>query len=445
MPDFSKRRLVQAMGVFPFATSLPARLTFASSSKVTREFDISAYQQALLPREHGQLVQLKQTLIRRYPSREQCMQMAAFFNAREGLLVIANDPTGGVADWEIRPGTKLRIHFYGDVPDVKIYRIKPTLEAAAELYREWALNQFWVRQRTRSSHRLDFVVVASNSSLNLEKQHIHHIKSINGGSIAVWFTQWRRHPFDRLYPDYTAKEPAQFAELLTHLADEGILAFPYINSMLWDERLKPFQSMASQVAALSAEQEPVSYNRQLPFLRYACPQSTVWHKNIVEARNSILDATGKSCNGIYLDMLAAAAPIFCHHNQHGHKRQDAYAWQHGLRKLLEQTRGAIMVEGCAEVYLDLVDYLLMHLYTAQADQVPLWSAVYGDLVQTMGWNIPAGISESSMKALIQQAGSFGVGAQATPWMTSEPEASLAKRVYPSRPHSPEDIQLREIR
>lgn len=445
MPDFNRRRLVQAIGAIPFATWFHAGLSFAASAKVTLEFDISSYQKALLPREHGQLLQLNQTLIRRYPSREQCMQMAAFFNSSEGLLVIANDPSAGVADWEIRPGTKLRIHFYGSVPEVKTYRIKPTLEAAAAIYREWALNQSWVRQRKRNSRRLDFIVVASNSSLTLEKQHIQNVQRSIGGSVAVWFTQWRRHAFDRMYPDYVPREPAQFANLLASLASSDILALPYVNSMLWDEQFTGFQSTGQKIAVRSVEKESVPYNKQMEFLRYACPHSTVWQKRVVDARNGILDANGKSCSGIYLDMLAAAAPILCYDNLHGHQQGDAYAWQRGLRALLQQTKGSIMVEGCAEIYLDLVDYLLMHLYTAQADQVPLWNAVYGDLVQPVGWNIPAGISPPAMNTLIQRANTFGVGARATPWMTSEPEVNLFNRIYAAPPNSPDNIQLREMR
>lgn len=445
MPDIDKRRLIKAIGAAPLLPLFPLGSTLAAGATATLDFDIAGYSQALLPREHGQLLQLSKPLIRRYPSRDHCMQMAAFFNTKEGLLVIANDPSGGVADWEIRPGAKLRIHFYGNVPDVKTYRIKPTLTAAAALYREWALQQSWVRQRKRHSRRLDFVITASSSSLSLEKQHIQRIQRRFGNAVAVWFTQWRRHPFDNLYPDYVAKEPAAFAELLTDLNDADILALPYINSLLWDERLSSFQDTARHVAVMSSEQEPISYNAHMAFLHYGCPQSTVWQKRIVDARKNILDANGKSCSGVYLDMLAAAAPILCYHTQHGHHPADAYAWQNGLRALLQQTAGAIMVEGCAEIYLDLVDYLLMHLHTAEPDQVPLWKAVYGDLVQTLGWKIPADVSPSSMNALIRQAGTFGVGAQATPWMTSEPEISLARRIYPDLPSSPADIQLQELR
>lgn len=445
MPDFNRRRLLQAIGAIPFATWFHAGPSFAASTKVTLEFDISSYQKALLPREHGQLLQLNQTLIRRYPSREQCMQMAAFFNSSEGLLVIANDPSGGVADWEIRPGAKLRIHFYGSVPEVKTYRIKPTLEAAAAIYREWALNQSWVRQRTRNSRSLDFIVVASNSSLTLEKQHIDNVQRTVGGSVAVWFTQWRRHAFDRMYPDYVPREPAQFADLLASLSNSDTLALPYVNSMLWDEQFTGFQSTGQKIAVRSEEQKSVSYNKQMEFLRYACPHATVWQKRVVDARNGILDANGKNSSGIYLDMLAAAAPILCYDNQHGHPQGDAYAWQRGLRALLQQTKGSIMVEGCAEIYLDLVDYLLMHLYTAQADQVPLWNAVYGDLVQPVGWSIPAGINPPTMNTLIQRASTFGVGARATPWMTSEPEVTLFNRIYAAPPNSPDNIRLREMR
>lgn len=426
--DRTRRRVVGALVSLP-ALGLPhgRRARAAASGGGVREIDITGYDTALLPREHGQLTRLTTALHRRYPSREHCMQMAAFFNASRGLLVIAKDPRAGVADWDIRPGSTLRIHFYGDVAEVETLPIAPTVEAAAAGYRQWATRQSWVTGRQRRSARLSFLSVASLSSQALEQAQLQRVLAITAAPIGVWFTQWRRYPFDHMYPDYVAREPEQFARTLALLRAHGATALPYVNGLLWDQALVPFQRHGAQVAVRTQSHDTVPYNADLSNLRYACPHSPLWQERIAQARAALTDSDNQPAGGVYLDMLAAADPLICWSADHGHAPGDAYAWQQGIRSLLRRIGGAIMVEGNAEAYLDCVDYLLMHLHTDQADAVPLWKLVYGDQPSPVGWRLPAAVTAGQMRAALQRAGSFGVGADATPWMTAEPESALFDR------------------
>ncbi|MBI3560681.1 MAG: hypothetical protein HY080_03045 [Gammaproteobacteria bacterium] len=363
------------------------------------------------------------------------MQMAAFFNNNEGVLVIANDMNGGISDWELIPGVLLRIRFYGNLPEVQVYKIEPTIAAAAEKYRLWAANQFWVRDRKRNAPRLNFISVASSSSLLLEKKHLDNIVNMVQGPLGVWFTQWREHPFDRMYPDYKPKEPIEFQHFLADLLKRDILALPYINSLLWDENQSVFHDSDMQSALRTNENTMVKYNKKLNFLYYACPFSKEWQDCILNARNSLMDSNYVLSSGVYLDMLAASAPMQCWAYDHGHEPGDGNAWIHGLRNLLKQTAGRIMVEGCAEVYLDLIDYALMDLYTPQLDSVPLWSLVYGDLVQPVGWRLPSGIDAVQFNNIVKRAKTYGVLAFASPWMTSEAESDLLVRGLINAPNN----------
>jgi hypothetical protein len=422
-PDRTRRRVVGALVSLPLLTG---RAAAALQQRRTREIDISGYDSALLPREHGQLTRLSGTLRRRYPSREHCMQMAAFFSEHRGLLVIVKDARGGICDWEIRPGSRLTIQFYGDVPEVETVPIPPTLEAAAAGYRQWAARQSWVTGRRRASWPLNFFSVASQSSQTAEQAHLQRVLESTAAPIGVWFTQWRRYPFDHMYPDYAAREPQQFARTLGLLRSRGALALPYVNGLLWDQALADFQAGA-QVALRTQAHDTVPYNAALNNLRYACPHSPLWQDRIAQARASLSDADGKPSDGIYLDMLAAAEPAMCWSADHGHEPGDPSAWQRGIRALLQRIDGAIMVEGNAEVYLDCVDYLLMHLYTDQADAVPLWQLVYGDQAYPVGWRLPAAVTAAQLRTTLERARRFGVGAGATPWMTAEPERALFDR------------------
>lgn len=364
------------------------------------------------------------------------MQMAAFFNDRQGVVIIANDPTAAIADWYITPGGKLVLKQFSESAKPFAVKIAPTLNAAAAAYREWAKNQFWSQRATTTKNKLDFMIVASSSSTAVESAHINDIRQYIKGPLGVWFTQWRRHPFDRNYPDYIAKQPREFAELLSVLKQQKCLSLPYMNSLLWDDQLDNFRSRGSRAAVRNTDNATQNYNQQLQSLIYACPGASEWRSALLAARNAILDADGERSNGIYLDMLAAAPPQLCWSDQHGHAPGDPLVWQNGLRELLRQVSGRVMVEGCAEIYMDLTDYFLMHLYTDQEDAVPLWYAVYGDAIQTMGWKLKAGITQPEFFSALSRASDFGVRAMASPWMTTEPEAQLLRRRLLSPPLPP---------
>lgn len=429
MQRITRRTFVGMLCASSVAAMLPGALIPSAQAKPvgTREFDISQFDRMLLPREHGQLSKIK-PLTRRYPSRDHCMQMAAFFNNKKGLLIIANDPEGGVADWQIRADAVLKIHFYERIPDIIVMGVEPTLEAAAAAYKSWASEQFWIKGRKRSAPKLDFVSVASSSSMAVESTHLNRIFSSVEGTKGVWFTLWRSSPFDRNYPDYTAKEPYAFARQLAYITNRGGIAFPYINGLLWDQNLNLFRDTGNKIAIRNDYQHIIPYNTTtLDFLQYACPFSEPWQTQIVSARNSLKDSSDRLTGGVYLDMLAAAPPIVCWSSDHGHKPGDASCWRTGIRQLLKKINGLIMIEGCAEVYLDLFDYPLMHLHTLETDIVPLWSLVYGEQVQSLGWRLPIGVNSEQFKKILDKSQAMGLGGFASPWLTTEPEAELVKR------------------
>jgi len=435
MFECKRRSLVRALGALPLMAAV-SRATTAESfqSKAIREVDISAYDSVLLPREHGQLIKISGVIRRRYPSREHSMQMAAFFNSKDGLLVIANDPLGGIADWEVRPG-KLRIYFYGEVPDIQVVRIEPTVKAAAERYKEWAIKQTWVTERARASKKLNFIAVAS-SSMEMEKIHLKALSQSIASPIGVWFTLWRRYAFDRMYPDYKAKEPIEFSRLLARLNEQGAISFPYINGLLWDENLEAFKERAPKLALRSETSSTIPYSDEMSFLRYACPHSTIWQDTLVSARNSIVDSNGNISSGVYVDMVAATDPMPCWSSEHGHKPGDPYAWQNGVRSILGRMSGVRMVEGCAEIYLDLMDYALMHFHTDKDDIVPLWTSVYGDIVAAVGWKMPMSVTAVQYKRIEERVKSCQVGGMGSPWMTVEHESLLLNRGFLNDPPQP---------
>ncbi|MFO1368936.1 MAG: DUF6259 domain-containing protein [Marinagarivorans sp.] len=405
---------------------------YAGPNENIFDVDISKYTHAILPREHGQLLELNKLsvpLSRRYPSREHCMQMVAFTNSREAILVIANDETAAISDWTIYPQKKFTLRYFGARKEPLIFKVAPNINAIAEVYRDWANRHFWMGEPKRKNNKIDFFSVASMSDFGLEKDHFRQVRSKIIGRIAVWFTQWRRYPFDVMYPDYISKDKAGFMSLIKYIEGNNSVAMPYINSLLFDSANKGFSILANKIQLKDMSGRVSHYKEQLNNLRYACPGNDAWRELIVTACENSCQGIDVSKHGVYLDMLAAASPQFCWSSDHAHAPGDPHAWQDGLLKILRAVKGVVMVEGCAEIYLNSVDYCLAHLYTEKADTVPLWRYVYGDMGKMVGWKLSNSVTKSAFNADNQRMSNFGLKSlYGSPWMAGVPESTLFKRL-----------------
>lgn len=357
------------------------------------------------------------------------MQMAAFFNTKKGLLVIGNDASGGISDWKVLPNDRLQIDFYETYPEVITIPINPDIASAASEYRTWARKQYWIKNRQRANQPMNFVSVASGSSLNVDQAVLDSISKLPIEALGVWMTLWRRYPFDTMYPDYVAKELVGFRRFLSNLKSREINSFPYINGLTWDANYRTFGKVAESVALRDISGNTVEYKSTMSHLRYACPHSPEWQSVIAGARNSLTDLNSNRSSGVYMDMLAATTPMICWSSEHGHSPGDPYAWVGGIRQLLALITGKIFIEGCAEVYLDLFDYPLMHFHSDKADSAPLWKMVYGDVAPGYGWQVPARSSLHDFKALHQTALQFGSVAHGSPWLSTEHEQEFLKRGF----------------
>lgn len=443
--SITRRSLLRSMGGLIGASLLPSLLVKTrdarADQRVIREINIKGYNRALLPRGHGQLIKLIRPMTRRYPSRDHCMQMMVFFSGSSGLLVQTKDPQGYISDWEIIPGDKLRIHFYGPEPKIETTPIRPTIEAAAEHYRSWAIQQTWAKKKDTGVEKLSLIAVAPNKNFKQQTQSITELYEKFSSPIGAWPTQWRKHAFDTMYPDYTPNDPNAFAAFLSDLKNLRCITLPYINGFLWDDRFNGFNGFTLEDVEAAAFRKKdggfLSYSKTLPHLKYACPASGTWQNIIIAARNSLRDSKGMISSGVYLDMVAAAGPpypYFCFASNHGHAPGDPLAWQNGVRKMLSSIDGIIMSEGNAEIYIDEVDALLMHLYTDGPDGyidgpdgiVPLWKMVYGDLSTSVGWQMPPTPTPEQLEAELARANNFGVACNGSPWMTHVIQEALLK-------------------
>jgi len=425
--NITRRLLLKTTASTLLSQVLP-NIAWSDQNIPYKEFDISQYNSVLLPRGHGQIRKLKGYYRSRYPSRDQSMQVMAFFNRNSGLYVQTKDPVGYISDWVILPQGKLRIYFYGPVPETISIKIKPDYREVATIYREWALNQYWARKKSSKFDDLSVIATASSNDMNTMRSHIPKFLNNFNKPAGCWITQWRKSPFDINYPDYRPKEPYNFSRFIQELHGNEIIPFPYINGLLWDVNCKSPVYDPTKVIKNIDGTIPV-YSPKLNHLKVACPATHFWENIILNSRNNLRDLNGNLSRGVYYDVFAATLPRVCYAKNHNHEAGGSFVFQKAIRSILSKTKGVIMVEGNSEIYIDLVDSFLMHLYTDKQNIIPFWNEVYGTVSSSAGWIINKKVNPQQLLKEILKSSEFGVSAMGGPWMTARIQEMLMKPEY----------------
>jgi hypothetical protein len=155
---------------------------------------------------------------------------------------------------------------------------------------------------------------------------------------AVHWYNWHQIPFDNDYPHYFPAKDG-FAEAVARIQANGdCYVMPYINGRLWDTRDKgvddfEFTSVALPGAAKKEDGSPYTetYGSKeadgSPVeLAVMCPASEVWRNKVTE----LIFRLTNECDvaAVYVDQVAAAEPVLCFDESHGHSRPDHWNYHH---------------------------------------------------------------------------------------------------------------------
>ncbi|HKU16469.1 MAG TPA: DUF6259 domain-containing protein [Steroidobacteraceae bacterium] len=414
--------------------------------------DLTGYTHVLRPAGHGRYEPIASALgRRRYPSQAQTMQFMAFFAPESGQALYVQtqvvDPVS-IVDWELG-ARELRLYFYdARQTDVIVDRsLAPRWQAAAERYRSWSSKQFWAH-RARSSGKLSprYIHFYGDNVFDdpwTERRVAPVLRAFSGSArpgTATFFVNWGYQGINVGAPFYDACPPEQancrrerdFRNFLTTLRDRfGSVPLPYTNASLWDGRQHNAAPTAQRAPGFLLRLAPTR-SQQPTYLRYpqiggkdhcllvACPASAAWRQAVRDVQLGIKDSRGRPTPGVYLDVATAMHPRLCYATDHGHAPGSPSAPVEGTRTMLRQALADheyVMAEGAAEVYIDLVDSSLLYLGSASPASVPLFAAVYGNLVDIVGWEMPEAARPADLCAAIERAEAFGVSAFGSPWMT----------------------------
>ena len=263
-----------------------------------------------------------------------------------------------------------------------------------------------------------------------------------------WYN-WHEIPFDNDYPHYfPAKEG--FEEAVRELQEAQVHVMPYINARLWDTRDCEDQDCSFTTVALPAvtkneDGSPVTEKYRSKekdgsevALGVMCPSTELWQDKV----NEIVSRLHQQCGtkGVYLDQVAAATPVLCMDESHGHPLAGGSWWNEGYWAMLDRIRaempaGHMITTECnGETFVNRFDaYLSWHWQTD--GQLPVFPAIYGGTIQCFGRAFGGG--ETRDLALRMKTGQQLVFGEQIGWIN--PDLALAEE---NRAFFKQAVQLR---
>ncbi len=284
---------------------------------------------------------------------------------------------------------------------------------AAQMYREWALQQKWCARGplvTRADiprwvKETDVWIRGQGRyGLEVHRKFNAHIQELFDGDIGVQWYHWckpRNFANVLRWPMWEG-----FPELCRESGERGIHWEPYVNSYQWNSLSPNFPKGGEKWALHDEEGNPqaTGYAEEGSKPLAICASAQVWRRALVEACVRLVREGHQQ--GIYLDQLGGQCGRPCYSAEHGHPVGGGHYASDGLREICAAVRTAIRevdpeaaVSGEVqhETLLDVTDHRLTH-YNVWPQWVNLWAAVYGDMSATYGrtvsWRGDTGAGDS---------------------------------------------------
>lgn len=276
------------------------------------------------------------------------------------------------------------------------------IDKAIERYRQWALNQLWASRGPISNPAPKAAYPVSNAikdtafwarfqsnPAKVLREVSAYRRDLRVPTSLHWY-QYTISQFDDNFPEYLPADP-YFVQSLSELKRMGVSVMPYINGLIWDTDTQSFKrTRAMEGAARDPDGKTYDWllKRNNIHVRMN-PTYRPWQDKLLEVADKLVSSYG--VNGLYLDVLARNRWLDYFSNSH--LPHGGTYWARGNRIILDRMQqhvrsampGAYLTsEGCAEVYLDMVDaFLLLDVERygwsrERWDNYPLYSMVYHD-------------------------------------------------------------------
>ncbi len=360
----------------------------------------------------------------RYPSGWTSMQFMAVYDrqSQTGLYWAIHDPFGGTKDFAAKttpPTPTLAWTADVPVPDMgkpgNAYQLEgeAVWQAfqgdwydAAVIYRDWVRTHArWYpklggegREDTPAWMRELCVWAQTGGAAASCVDQVQRFAEYLGVPVGFHWYSWHKIPFDNDYPHYFPPKD-DFAQGVQKLHEANVFVMPYINGRLWDTRdhgLEDSEFTKKALPAATKNEDGKPYTEVYGSkesdgspvrLAVMCPTTSTWQDEIHGIVGRLLNQY--DVDGVYIDQIAAAAPVTCMDSTHGHPLGGGHWWNEGYWQMLEKIRHdmqpdqMLTTECNAEPFVKWFDgYLTWHW---QFDgQVPAFPAIYGGAIQMFG-------------------------------------------------------------
>lgn len=352
--------------------------------------------------------------ISRYPSGGACMQWMAVTDETSGLYVGCHDATAGTKMVIARTmaGAGVPLSFEVFAPDATVpgndFAMPGEFVVAAvdggyfpacKLYREWLDRSApWWPEPGRFSRAdvpqwvqdIQTWVLYGAGDAEKTVPPTKAFAQAMGVPTAIHWYNWHVIPFDNDYPHYFPTK-AGFRAGVRELQQAGVRVMPYINGRLWDTDTQSFIDEAHKYATKKEDgtlytEEYGSKQKLAPM----CLATQYWQDKVQEIVLKLVGEEG--VDGVYIDQVAAASPVLCYDQSHGHPLGGGHWWVDGYWQMLGELQRQIAAvhpdkmlttESNAEAYAKYFDAYLM--CNSNSDyEVPLFPAVYGGKILMFG-------------------------------------------------------------
>ena len=269
---------------------------------------------------------------------------------------------------------------------------------AALIYREWALQQEWVKNCRLHSGKMNPWLPKTalwlwnrGRSSNVLKEAID-LQEYLGLPVSVLWHWWHNGPYDDAFPEYLPPREGResFVKAVAEAKAKGVNMTPYMNSIQWGESRKTWKELnIEQYVARKADGSTHAHaynaftkNNITPM----CMSQDFWRETYSTLCDTVVNKYG--CTGVYMDQ--ACLHYWCYSKNHGHSVGGGNYWVKNYLKLVDRirektptTNPVLTGEGSGEDWMAHLDGFL----TLEASRermsglsrsgvIPLFNAVY---------------------------------------------------------------------
>ena len=400
MKDYDKAKVKEL--VFPYLTNIKA---FTNEELLIPDWTGALYKN---PRaEHKRISLFKRN------HQHHSMQLSAIYGDEEsGIYIATNDAEGYGKSFTVEFRDALTNYQMINILDVASDQAsyKPSYDFvlgtlhgnwydAALIYREWALQQAWVKNNRLHSGKMnswlpetDVWMWNRGHSSNVLPEAEDLKKYLGDCNVSVLWHWWHNGPYDDAFPEYIPPREGResFVKAVAKARNKGINMTPYMNSFQWGGATKSFREKGvERYVARKADGSTLAhiYNKftENPLVP-VCITQEFWRETYSGLCDTLINGYG--CSGVYMDQ--SCNNYLCYNADHGHTVGGGNYWVKSHQRLIERIREktteqnpVLTGEGSGEDWIAHLDGFLTlegsreRMRGAKAsDIVPLFNAVY---------------------------------------------------------------------